>query len=332
MAGHQGHTPRPAVPSSITARGGHRGSDQGGSHPRQMNWDPTSSLPLGSVKGPLYHNAPLIDSPYSSLPSSGLGMFGQQKDTYAQDGRSTADMVEKDSPPNSNIGQPQPSLLPPHRKAHSQLQSMLNTGGEQRPRGGGPVVHGSGARSNHPPYVNYPVPYQSASHSPSHIPPPRGGQPNSQMVPPRQPSSIERAPTSQPKGPYSTPVQESVHYPQTHMGGYGRPPPQPSQHGHYLTAEPSKGSSQPKGRGTSVPARASAPERASVSPSASHSDISRDIDTDIQNAASKMKESDQVEGPNEDIPFDPNLVCPKCGKRFRVGEIQNFRKHVSTAH
>ena len=83
---------------------------------------------------------------------------------------------------------------------------------------------------------------------------------------------------------------------------------------------------------STVPTRASAPERASVSPSASHSDISKDIDTDIQNAASKMKESDQVEGPNEDIPFDPNLVCPKCGKCFRVGEIQNFRKHVSTAH
>ena len=83
---------------------------------------------------------------------------------------------------------------------------------------------------------------------------------------------------------------------------------------------------------TSVPTRASAPERASVSPSASHSDISRDIDTDIQNAASKMKESDQVEDQSEDMPFDPNLVYPKCGKHFRVGETPNFRKHVTTAH
>ena len=86
MAGYQGHTPRPAVPSSITTREGRRASYQGGSHPGQMNWDPTSSLPLGSVKRPLYHNAPLIDSPYSSLPSSGLGMFEPQKDAYAQDG------------------------------------------------------------------------------------------------------------------------------------------------------------------------------------------------------------------------------------------------------
>lgn len=28
-----------------------------------------------------------------------------------------------------------------------------------------------------------------------------------------------------------------------------------------------------------------------------------------------------------DIPFDPNLVCPKCKKPFRVGEIQEYRKH-----
>ena len=27
------------------------------------------------------------------------------------------------------------------------------------------------------------------------------------------------------------------------------------------------------------------------------------------------------------IPFDPNLVCPKCGRQFRRGQIQKFRKH-----
>ena len=27
------------------------------------------------------------------------------------------------------------------------------------------------------------------------------------------------------------------------------------------------------------------------------------------------------------IPFDPNLVCPKCGRQFRRGEIQKLRKH-----
>ena len=29
------------------------------------------------------------------------------------------------------------------------------------------------------------------------------------------------------------------------------------------------------------------------------------------------------------IPFDPNLVCPTCGKQYRVGEIQILRLHIN---
>ena len=40
---------------------------------------------------------------------------------------------------------------------------------------------------------------------------------------------------------------------------------------------------------------------------------------------------DTIEGAGPDdsfeIPFDPNLVCPKCGRQFRRGEIQKLRKH-----
>ena len=28
-------------------------------------------------------------------------------------------------------------------------------------------------------------------------------------------------------------------------------------------------------------------------------------------------------------PLDPNLVCPMCNKKFRIGEIQKFKKHVA---
>ena len=28
------------------------------------------------------------------------------------------------------------------------------------------------------------------------------------------------------------------------------------------------------------------------------------------------------------IPYDPNLTCPMCNKRFRIGEIQKYRAHV----
>ena len=32
---------------------------------------------------------------------------------------------------------------------------------------------------------------------------------------------------------------------------------------------------------------------------------------------------------NDDRPYDPNLVCPKCGKQYRVGEIQKLRRHIN---
>ena len=39
--------------------------------------------------------------------------------------------------------------------------------------------------------------------------------------------------------------------------------------------------------------------------------------------------NDSITDPEQsfEIPFDPNLVCPKCGRQFRRGEIQKFRKH-----
>uniref|UniRef100_A0A1X7TUS8 Uncharacterized protein n=1 Tax=Amphimedon queenslandica TaxID=400682 RepID=A0A1X7TUS8_AMPQE len=32
---------------------------------------------------------------------------------------------------------------------------------------------------------------------------------------------------------------------------------------------------------------------------------------------------------NSSLPYDPNLVCPKCGKQYRVGEIQKLRRHLN---
>ncbi len=56
------------------------------------------------------------------------------------------------------------------------------------------------------------------------------------------------------------------------------------------------------------------------------------IDQDIKNIAEEV--SDEVNrDPSFDqtmvhVPYDPNLVCPICGKKFRIGKIQKFRKHV----
>ena len=28
------------------------------------------------------------------------------------------------------------------------------------------------------------------------------------------------------------------------------------------------------------------------------------------------------------VPYDPNLICPGCGKQYRVGEIQKLKRHI----
>ena len=32
---------------------------------------------------------------------------------------------------------------------------------------------------------------------------------------------------------------------------------------------------------------------------------------------------------HEKAPYDPNLICPKCGKQYRVGGIQKLRRHIN---
>jgi hypothetical protein len=37
-----------------------------------------------------------------------------------------------------------------------------------------------------------------------------------------------------------------------------------------------------------------------------------------------MREDDE----DSSLPYDPNLVCPKCGKKYRIGQIQYLRVHL----
>lgn len=49
--------------------------------------------------------------------------------------------------------------------------------------------------------------------------------------------------------------------------------------------------------------------------------------TDIpQNMKHHLDEGDEGEE-HDDRPYDPNLVCPTCKKQFRIGEIQEYKKH-----
>ena len=57
------------------------------------------------------------------------------------------------------------------------------------------------------------------------------------------------------------------------------------------------------------------------------------IDQDIQYYAEEAREmtrppNDTKEFEVDRLPYDPNLVCPKCGKRYRIGEIQRFKRHL----
>ncbi|XP_019848831.1 PREDICTED: uncharacterized protein LOC109580266 [Amphimedon queenslandica] len=61
------------------------------------------------------------------------------------------------------------------------------------------------------------------------------------------------------------------------------------------------------------------------------------IDEEIQQMAEDVRKGSR--GPstaevlfddgNSSLPYDPNLVCPKCGKQYRVGEIQKLRRHIN---
>ena len=58
------------------------------------------------------------------------------------------------------------------------------------------------------------------------------------------------------------------------------------------------------------------------------------IDNDIRDMAADVRE--EVDEGNDRTrtmihkPYDPNLVCPMCGKRHRIGDLQKFCEHVST--
>ena len=62
------------------------------------------------------------------------------------------------------------------------------------------------------------------------------------------------------------------------------------------------------------------------------------INFEIEHEAKKYKEGQQKGVPVSDEVdeelwrYDPNLVCPHCGKRFRHGQIREFRYHIDDEH
>ena len=59
------------------------------------------------------------------------------------------------------------------------------------------------------------------------------------------------------------------------------------------------------------------------------------LDSDIHYHAEKVRnmvrppsDSSDEDSSDNNVPYDPNLVCPKCGKRYRIGGMQRFKRHV----
>ena len=64
---------------------------------------------------------------------------------------------------------------------------------------------------------------------------------------------------------------------------------------------------------------------------ANENTLEKGIDGDIRRAAKKqMGGKESSVGGGVEAPYDPNLTCPSCGFRFRIGEIQKFKRHAST--
>ena len=64
-------------------------------------------------------------------------------------------------------------------------------------------------------------------------------------------------------------------------------------------------------------------------------ELLQNIDQDIQYYANQVR--DMTKRPttaevdideHSSLPYDPNLVCHKCGKRYHIGEIQKFKRHI----
>ena len=60
------------------------------------------------------------------------------------------------------------------------------------------------------------------------------------------------------------------------------------------------------------------------------------IDGQIHEMAEEVRRMSRRPGTQEvifddedsSLPYDPNLVCPKCGRQYRVGEIQKLKRHM----
>lgn len=121
--------------------------------------------------------------------------------------------------------------------------------------------------------------------------------------------------------------------PSTSAGsGIGHYPTQPSARGQDLNYPQRKYPLQETTSSSHVPPLKSN-SQSRLETSLSGNRLEAGIDREIVSAADDMKMQVEDEGAGqESAPYDPNLECPTCKKKFRIGQIQLFRQHAATCN
>ena len=307
----QGHIPRAST---------HREAPSG-YHPQQP-------LPGQSQRGtasPYHanlHPGYSAISPASLPPMSTVSSEAESFRKHAYDDSSLHsghhhDFVEKDSPPSSNISSQ--SAQPPD--ASQQMLQYSGRGGSRQPQ---------------PQQAPYGAGSSQAGPLPSRFAPPGGytnaPQPSQQLYrPPRSGTAYPMSHSTQ-AGQYSTPgyrgTNTSPNVLDTPQAGL-RPHPH-SANVHHSVQETQQG---PPGKAQPSQAAYTSPNSSQPGRGTGSDRLDVGIEREIYHVAKDVMKSDS-EAPqtlaDEGIPYDPNLVCPKCHLGFRIGEIQKYRRHVKT--
>ena len=268
-------------------------------HPGYPNASPSSLPPMPSISGEVnaYHRHARDDS----------GLYREH----------TPDFVEKDSPPSSNISSH--SSQPP--EASQQL--LQYSRGHRQPAG---VTAGAGSGR------------QGAL--PSRFNPANSPRPSQQTYPPQQKEVSYPTPVSHvPVNHQPIPHAQFGHPGTNTTSNLLEPQPRRTPHAHtanlhYSVQETQQGPSQqvkypPGMRGEALNTVVTSQPNQGLESNQLEMGIEREIYFEAKNVIKSDSEAPQTLI-DEDIPYDPNLICPKCKLNFRIGEIQKYRRHVTT--
>jgi len=257
---------------------------------------------------PGYPNASPSSLPPMSTVSGEVNSYHKHAHDDSGLYREHAPDVEKDSPPSSNIS----SQSSQHPESNQQLPHHF--GSHRQPAGAGSGRQGALPSRFHPPRSSQQT-YPPPQREPSYRPPMSHAQVSHQPIPPSQfghhgPNTTSNLLDEQrSRRTHTANVQYPVQATQIGLSTQVKLPPgmRAAASNTIVTSQPNQGLES--------------------------NQLEMGIEREIYHAAKDVIKSDS-EAPqtlgDEDIPYDPNLICPKCNLNFRIGEIQKYRRHVAT--